>query len=239
MPVRSISFLFALFFSFALIGCANGQENKTDLSATEFSEQIKATPGAVVLDVRTPEEFTRGHLPGAINYDWNGADFQTQVKSLDKSKPLFVYCLSGGRSAKAAQSLRAKGFKNVYELGGGIMKWRAANLPEEQNAAAEADEITRQQFDAMLVSDDLVLVDFYATWCEPCKKMEPYLKEIASEMKDDVKVVRLDVEANRQLSKELGIVELPVLHLYKNKKLIWSHKGYIGKAEVVKQLNKH
>ncbi|MCH5600292.1 thioredoxin family protein [Niabella ginsengisoli] len=90
----------------------------------------------------------------------------------------------------------------------------------------------------MTTSDSLVLIDFYAEWCGPCKKMEPYLKEIAVDMKDRVKVIRLDVDANQQLAKELNIEELPILHLYKNKELVWSNKGYIGKEEVLKKLNK-
>ena len=112
--------------------CTNGQTQttNTNLSATEFSEKIKELPSAPVVDVRTPEEFTKGHLENALNYNWNGSDFQKQISTLDKSKPVFVYCLSGGRSSSAANQMRSDGFKEVYELSGGITKWRAANLPE-------------------------------------------------------------------------------------------------------------
>lgn len=111
----------SLFFN----SCTNGQ----NLSAIEFSEKINALPSATIIDVRTPEEFAEGHLQNAKNYNWNGADFEKQTKTLDKSKPVFVYCLSGGRSSSAANKMRSDGFKKVFELRGGISKWRAENLP--------------------------------------------------------------------------------------------------------------
>jgi len=117
--------------TFVVNGCGSGQTQtgKTDLSPAEFAEKIKELPTAPVVDVRTPEEFSEGHLQNALNFNWNGNDFDNQISSLDKSKPVFVYCRSGARSAKAAESMRSKGFKEVYELQGGIMKWSAANQP--------------------------------------------------------------------------------------------------------------
>lgn len=114
-------------------GCSNGQtnsENKTTLSAIEFADMIKELPTAPILDVRTPEEFKEGHLENAFNYDWKSHLFEKQIAGLDKSKPVFVYCLSGRRSAAAASKMREDGFKIVYELDGGITEWRAANFPE-------------------------------------------------------------------------------------------------------------
>ena len=89
--------------------CSNGQTQttNTNLSATEFSEKIKELPSAPIVDVRTPVEFTKGHLQNANNYDWNGSDFQKQISTLNKSKPVFVYCLSGGRSSSAANQMRS------------------------------------------------------------------------------------------------------------------------------------
>ena len=81
-----------------------------------------------------------------------------------------------------------------------------------------------------------MLVDFYADWCGPCKKMKPYLEEIASDMKDKVMVVRINADDNQGLCKELKIDALPVLQLYKNKTLSWNYSGFIGKDSVVIQL---
>ena len=110
--------------------CSNGQNTKTKLSATEFAAKIKQLPRAPVLDVRSPREFSESHLANASNIDWNGNNFNNQIATFDKSKPVFVYCLSGVRSSNAASRMRSIGFKEVYQLNGGLLKWRSANLPE-------------------------------------------------------------------------------------------------------------
>ena len=218
--------------------CSSGQTNgiKTNLSATEFADKIKELPNARLIDVRTPDEFSKGHLANANNYDWNGTEFDNQIATLDKSEPVFVYCLSGGRSSSAANKMRSDGFTQVYEMDGGIMKWRGENLPETTDNAVVSNGMSKQQFDALLISDKLVLIDFYADWCAPCKKMKPYLEEISKEMVDKVVVIRINADDNHALCKELKIDALPVLQLYKNKILSWKNTGFIEKAEVVKQL---
>lgn len=230
-------------FSIALVAilfnsCSNGQtqNTKTNLSATEFSEKIKELPTASIIDVRTPDEFSKGHLINALNYDWNGNEFEKQIAPLDKSKPVFVYCLSGGRSSSAASKMRSDGFKTVYELDGGIMKWRGENFPETTNKTVASKGMSKQQFAELLNSDKLVLIDFYADWCAPCKKMKPYLEEISKDMADKVVVIRINADDNQSLCKELKIDALPVLQVYKNKSLTWTNTGFIDKAEVVKRL---
>jgi thioredoxin len=227
-----------LIIAFLFIGCVNGQNKsvKTSLSATEFAEKIKQMPKSPVIDVRTPDEFSKGHLKSAKNININGNDFNEQISKIDKSKPVFVYCLSGARSSSAASYMRSSGFKEVYELSGGIMKWRAANLPETTENEVKSTGMTKKQFDNLLNSNKLVLIDFYADWCAPCKKMKPYLEEISKDMADKVLVIRINADDNQALCKELKIDALPVLSLYKNKSLIWTNKGYISKEDVVKQL---
>lgn len=206
------------------------------LAAADFSKKLNATPDAVVLDVRTPEEFVKGHLPNALNIDWNSAGFDADIATLDKSKPVFVYCLSGARSTAAAQKMRADGFKTVIELQGGIMKWRAARLPETANDPSKTAGIDKAALDALLKTDKLVLVDFYADWCAPCKKMAPYLEELKTDMADSVIVVRINADDNQRLVKQLGIDALPVLLIYKNGVSVWRNEGFIEKADVVAKL---
>ncbi len=115
-----------------LVSCAQPPTG-TLLPATLFSENLKSNPEVILLDVRTPAEFAQGHLPNALNINWKGNDFESGIASLDKSKPVFVYCQSGGRSTEAAKEMRAEGFIKVFELEGGILKWRAAGLPESRD----------------------------------------------------------------------------------------------------------
>ncbi|MFZ4549792.1 MAG: thioredoxin domain-containing protein [Bacteroidales bacterium] len=218
--------------------CSNGQSSPTgpSMSATEFSKKIAEFPDAPLIDVRTPGEFSQGHLKNAVNYDISTNEFVNQLASLDKSKPVLVYCLSGSRSTYAISYMQSNGFKQVYELSGGMMKWRAANLPETTDRTTAATGMNKQQFDNLLVTDKLILVDFYADWCAPCKKMKPYLDEISNEMAEKVVVVRINADDSRALCKELKIEAIPVLQIYKNKTLVWANTGFIEKAEVVKQL---
>ena len=214
----------------------NTQNTNYNLEATTFAEKINELPTAPVLDVRTADEFENGHLRAAVNLDWNGSDFETGMAKLNKEEPVFVYCLSGGRSHSAAEKMRSVGFKQVYELDGGIMKWRAANLPEEN---ANSTGMTAAEFEQLLNTDKKVLIDFYATWCGPCKKMAPYLEQMKTEMADSVVIVRIDADANQALAKSLKIDALPTLLLYKNKQAVWRNTGFIEKEEVVKTIQKN
>jgi len=235
---KNILYLIAIIFlvSGATISSCQTSPGKTVLDPTSFDATIESTANAVVIDVRTPEEFSKGHLQNAKNIDWNGANFDKQTENIDKTKPVFVYCLSGGRSSAAAAKMRSNGFTTVYELEGGMMKWRAANLPETMDNTAAATGMTKSEFDALLQSDKIMLVDFYAEWCEPCKKMKPYLEAIAKEMPDKVTVIRIDVDENQALAKAMKIEGLPVIQIYKNKAMTWSHLGYLTKDDIEKEL---
>lgn len=231
--IISIIFTAVLFSS-----CDSGQtqNKKSSLQATEFSEKIKEQPDAQVIDVRTSAEFTKGHLQNAKNIDWNSSGFAKQISSLDRNKPVFVYCLSGSRSTSAVNKMISEGFTEVYELKGGVIKWRNANLPLTTLTAGATSGMTRKQFDEILNSDKSVLVDFYADWCEPCRKIKPYLDEISKEMPEKVLVLRINVDENPELSSDMKVDAIPDLRIYKNKELKWTNNGYIGKEELKKNI---
>lgn len=244
LMVRLVTFTF-IAITALLTACGNAQTQnnsatqatiKTNLSATEFDAKLKELPAAPIVDVRSPEEFAKGHLANALNYNINDGNFMDNINKLDKSKPVFVYCLSGGRSSSAAQRMRSEGFKEVYEMEGGMMRWRAANLPETTANTVVSTGITKQQFDNMLNTNKIVLVDFYADWCAPCKKMKPYLDEIAVDMAATVEVVRINADDNQQLCKDLKVDALPVLQVYNSKTLTWNNIGFVEKEEVLKHL---
>ncbi len=113
--------------------CVNAQDNKRydDMDVREFAKFL--TNGDVqLLDVRTPSEYTEGHIAGAENIDIYDDSFISQaIESLDKAKPVAVYCRSGKRSAEAAGRLAEKGYK-VTNLEGGIIAWTEANKPIEK-----------------------------------------------------------------------------------------------------------
>lgn len=96
-------------------GCS--QENKGKMPISDFKQEM--LDGAILVDVRTPEEFSAGHLENAENINWYDADFSDRFKTVDKNKTIYLYCKMGGRSAKAQEKLRSIGFINVIDLEGG------------------------------------------------------------------------------------------------------------------------
>ena len=233
-------YLLVPFIGLAIIftSCTNGQLSKTNLSPEDFLKKITELPNAPIIDVRTLGEFEGGHIANAKNIDWNGTTFEAQIADFDKTQPIFVYCLSGGRSGSAASQMRSAGFKEVYELNGGLMNWKSANLPEatESGSAPKSDGMTKAEFDKLASSEKLVLFDFYAEWCGPCKKMAPFLEEISKEMPDKVTIIRIDVDKNPLIADELAIEGLPTLLLYKGNKNTWKNLGFLTKEEIVEHL---
>ena len=215
------------------VACQSQQSGEKTLDAITFNKELQASKDAVVLDVRSEQEFGGDYIKNAININYNATDFESRVSQLDKNKTYFVYCLSGGRGSSAANFMRSNGFKNVYDLKSGLLAWQANNLPLESRKTS-ADTLTLQSYNALTSSSDIVLVDFYAPWCGPCKRLEPTMNEIAETYKGKVKVVRLNTDNNRKLSLELGIDEIPLIKIYKKGKLINNYIGVISKEELIK-----
>ena len=110
---------------FFLTGCGSSSESTTNQGVAEFAKTVSDS-SVVVLDVRTPAEFMSGHLANAINSDVEGAQFNSDVAKLDKSKTYAVYCRSGRRSAIATDEMSKLGFKTLFNLEGGTGAWSAA-----------------------------------------------------------------------------------------------------------------
>ena len=100
------------------------QNGMSNLSQTEWAKALTKQPEAVILDVRTEEEFESGYIPNAKNIDLRmGPGFIDEINSLEKNKSYYVYCRSGARSAQAVQLMRDLGFNETYNLLGGILEW--------------------------------------------------------------------------------------------------------------------
>lgn len=114
-------FVFSLFVSFTFAQKDVGYF-KT-VSADSLNKILKGKHG-MLLDVRTPAEFSKGHLAGAINIDFLDENFNARIDSLDKNKQYILYCHSGGRSSEASEAMKSKGFIKILDLDGGILVWR-------------------------------------------------------------------------------------------------------------------
>lgn len=124
--------LLTLLAMLGLTACSNAQNHGFEnMNVAEFADYIK-NDDVQLLDVRTPAEFNDGHISEAKYIDWYSENFiNDAVNSLDKSKPVAVYCRSGKRSAAAAEKLTEKGYR-VTNLLGGILAWDEAKMPIEK-----------------------------------------------------------------------------------------------------------
>ena len=131
MKSITLKFVLLIFLSINFISCA--QNTKTDskdeivslISPEELNSNID---NIQLIDVRTPKEYKKGHLKNAVNINYYDNDFLDEMAKLDKSKELYIYCRSGGRSGKAAKKLGEMGFIKVYDLEGGIINWNKKSL---------------------------------------------------------------------------------------------------------------
>ncbi|MEL6559690.1 MAG: rhodanese-like domain-containing protein [Bacteroidota bacterium] len=116
-----------LFFS---LGCsiALGQTVVEKIDNEKLVELMKS-PGVQLVDVRTPGEVQKGYIEGAIHIDYFDQNFEKLANKLDKNKPIIVYCAVGGRSAKSGERLVTMGFTKIYDLAGGITKWKQEGFP--------------------------------------------------------------------------------------------------------------
>ena len=108
-------------FVAAMIAGCNENKGYDSVDAARFAEVI-ADEEVQIIDTRTPEEFNSGHIPGAVNINIDGEDFEARISELDKSRPVAVYCRGGRRSKEAADRMVGCGL-NVTELSDGILSW--------------------------------------------------------------------------------------------------------------------
>ena len=220
--------------SFLFISCQSQPSITVQtIDAKTYAEKLKTTDKPQLLDVRTPEEFSAEHIDNATNVNWNSDDFVTKASKYDITKPVFVYCKVGGRSAQAANKLAEMGFKEIYNLEGGILKWNATGMSKPSDKIIG---MCSQEFNELLKSDKKVMINFHAKWCEPCKKMTPYILKMQTEMKDQIAIVRLDADENKTLLESLKLDGLPVILIYENGKEVWRNTGFISEEDLKKHL---
>jgi len=101
--------------------------------AFALMQENKDDPNFLIVDVRTPEEYAEERLTGAVNLNFYADTFRESLSKLDRTGKYLVYCRSGARSRKAVESMKELGFREAYNLMGGINAWLAAGLPVVKN----------------------------------------------------------------------------------------------------------
>ena len=234
---KTLLSIFLLVSFISLIACNDISSQR--VSAEDFYTKLVDDNSSIIIDVRTPEEFSKGHLRNALNINWFDENFESQLEILSRERPVFIYCLSGGRSAKALDKISGMGFKNSYELDGGILEWRKNNYPESIIKVDHEKSLSVNEFSKLITSDKIVMVDYFAKWCAPCKVMEPFLDDLSKKYSDKLKFIRIDYDQNLPLVKSLGVQGLPVIQIYYDNQLLWSQDGFSDKNTIETQIKKY
>jgi rhodanese-related sulfurtransferase len=117
-----------------VVGCAGQKETQIlkDIPPGEAHAMIqnnKENQSFVILDVRTPQEYAEGRIENSFIIDFYSPTFKDELDRLDKSKTYLIYCRTGNRSGKTLPVMKKLGFKEVYNMSGGIVQWEAEGLP--------------------------------------------------------------------------------------------------------------
>lgn len=112
------TFIFCMFFSCGL----NGNSSINQMNSDELLDFIEIN-NAILVDVRTQDEYNSGYIESSLNIDYLSNGFSENIEKLDKNIPIILYCRSGKRSSMSANKLSKLGFKEIYSLDGGILKW--------------------------------------------------------------------------------------------------------------------
>jgi rhodanese-related sulfurtransferase len=224
-----------LFLTTTIMSCAQNNPNKSSIeltiSTTAFSAAVKQ-PGAQILDVRTAGEYQSGHIANALQANWlDPKEFKNRTQYLDKSKIIYIYCQSGGRSASAQAALMEAGFK-VVNLEGGISNWRMQQMPVE--GAGNAVQMRVVDFEKLLQSNQYVLVDIGAVWCPPCRKMQPVMDALKQTPPKPFYFLAVDGGQDMDVMKLVKADDLPTFILYKNGVEVWRKVGVAPKDDFVK-----
>jgi thioredoxin len=225
-------------FAFLIFSCGK-KEGLQNLEATAFQKEINSESKKQILDVRSADEFQNGHIEGAVNADINSPSFQQIATTLEKTETVFVYCLSGARSASAAGQLKEMGFTKIVNLMGGMLAWQSSDLPISTSQSTSIySGLTDVSFATKIKGKPMVIIDYNATWCGPCKQLSPILKAWVKAQNGAVELIEIDVDENQELAKSKKIEAIPYLEMYKNGAKTWSSVGLIGKDELDKSLGK-
>lgn len=227
-----------LFLLLAFTSC-NSQSSYKNISVTDFSVGITQT-GSQMVDVRSPEEYNEKHIAKAINYNINDANFEANMNLLDKKRPVYFYCLAGSRSKKAADWASANGFTQVYNLESGINSWLKEGKPVVNANGEKTNGSTGMTFDDYLnhlkTSDKLVLVDFNAVWCGPCKVLKPTVLKLVKKYSAQVSLLDIDVDQNNIVANTMNVNAIPLLILYKQGKEVWRNMGVVAEDDLEAKL---
>ena len=228
---RYTSIIALIFFLSPLYG---QQEEVFQLHSSDL-HSILVKEKVTLIDVRTPSEFSNGHIEDAGQLNYYAFDFRKKLLLLPKEKPVYLYCNTGYRSQKAAEFLIKNGYDQVYNLEKGIMEWELLDLTvvvEPDARPDRKDKMESDEYFALIKSDRPVFIDFYAPWCGPCRRMMPMIDSLKTAYGGKIDVVKINADASKRLVKELELGSVPWFRMFRNGEQIFEHSGMLTEERV-------
>lgn len=122
--MRKLSVILSIVIGFTFFNCKQSSAQQSTLLEPQQFKEFVSNNEVLLVDVRTPREFNSGHIENAININYLSSEFDSEIKKLDTTKTLVIYCRSGNRSGKSTSKWVKAGFETIYDLKGGVLNWQ-------------------------------------------------------------------------------------------------------------------
>lgn len=227
----------------SLFSCVNSNDfdpntlpvNVLDVENHQMVKLLEDNPG-VLLDIRTPEEVSKGFLKDASFINFYDESFLQKASWIKKNQPIYVYCHAGGRSSKAAEMLIELGFREVYNLVGGYSKWVGDGYLVEKGLnnikGSDSKFFSKEEVNGILQSNQNVVLVFKTPWCLPCKKLDAVLDSF-SKNRPNWEVVKINMDSNKDLAEIYEVKSVPTLLFFNDNKQLSSHVGFINLEDLL------
>lgn len=189
---------------------------KDELSPQEFAEALKSSENRVLIDTRSGKDFSKGHIPGAVNLDPDVLIHEWQLAGLNAGKNVFIYCQNGEQSKRTVVHLEARRFNSVTRLKGGMNDWLKTGYPVTPEELVPPLKLTFREFSKLLDLENLVIVYFYASGDPNLAAMGSALDELAIDYQGKIKIFRINTDDYTCLAAQMGITFIPTLQFYEN-----------------------
>ena len=214
--------------------------NVLDVENHQMVKLLEDNPG-VLLDIRTPEEVSKGFLTNASFINFYDENFLQKASWIKKNQAIYIYCHAGGRSSKAAEMLIELGFREVYNLVGGYSKWVEDGYLVEEGLknikGPNSKFFSKEEVDSILQTNKNVVLVFKTPWCLPCKKLDAVLDSF-SKNRPNWEVVKINMDSNKGLAEYYEVKSVPTLLFFKESKKLSSHIGFINLEDLLSEFIK-
>lgn len=227
-------FLITKYFFIVLLSINYLGYSQNNLPPQSFERYTGKKYLNLLIDIRNQDLYEKGRIKNAIHMDIENPGFENRIKlRFVEFDSIFVYCQNGKKSQDALVTLKDMGYKNIFYLEGGFENWIRSSKPYKSSLKTKAPlaYYSEKDLEQYVKNYKYVLVDFYADWCGPCKKMAPIFQKIAEE-NPEVKLLKINADFNQTLVKAKEVEEIPTLLIYKYGQQKWRKTGLISKKQL-------